>query len=46
VQVLEEVAGLPNCELRWMQTLAMIYVVRQRWDKLKALAEKIERRAI
>lgn len=46
VRVFEEVANLPNCEMRWMQTLAMIYVVRQRWDKLKVLAEKIERRAI
>lgn len=44
VEVLEEVINLPNCEMRWIQTLAMIYVVRQRWGKLKALAEKLEQR--
>lgn len=44
VEVLEEVINLPNCEMRWVQTLAMIYVVRQRWGKLKALAEKLEQR--
>lgn len=45
VQVLEEVVNLPNCELRWMQTLAMIYVVQKRWDKLKAIAEKLEQKS-
>lgn len=44
VGVLEEAIQLPDGELRWMQTLAMIYVVRQRWDKLKSLAEKLEQR--
>ncbi|MCZ2128091.1 MAG: response regulator transcription factor [Anaerolineales bacterium] len=44
IEVLEEVINLPNCELRWEQTLAMIYVVRQRWGKLKALAERLEKR--
>jgi hypothetical protein len=42
VKVLEEAIQLPKPELRWMQTLAMIYVVRQRWDKLKAITEKLE----
>lgn len=44
VKVLEEAIQLPDSELRWMQTLAMIYVVRQRWGKLKSLAEKLETR--
>lgn len=43
IEVLEEVINLPNCEMRWIQTLAMIYIVRQRWGKLKSLAERIER---
>lgn len=42
IEVFEEVIKLPNCELRWMQTLAMIYVIRQRWGSLKLLAEKLE----
>lgn len=44
IKVLEEAIQLPDSELRWMQTLAMIYVVRQRWGKLKSLAEKLEKR--
>lgn len=43
IEVFEEVINLPNCEMRWIQTLAMIYTVRQRWGKLKLLAERIER---
>lgn len=43
IGVFEEVINLPNCEMRWIQTLAMIYIVRQRWGKLKSLAERIER---
>lgn len=42
INVLEQAAQLPKPELRWLQTLAMIYVVRQRWDKLKAVAERLE----
>lgn len=44
VKVFEEAIELPDSELVWMQTLAMIYVVRQRWGKLKVLAEKLEQR--
>ena len=44
IEVYEELIETPDCELRWMQTLAMIYVIRQKWDKLKTLAEKIEQR--
>lgn len=44
VKVFEEAIELPDSELVWMQTLAMIYVVRKRWGKLKVLAEKLEYR--
>lgn len=44
IEVFEELAENPECEMRWLQNLAMIYVVRQKWDRLKILAEKIERR--
>ena len=41
--VYEQLAEFPNCELRWLMTLAMTYVLRQEWGKLRALAEKLER---
>lgn len=44
MDVFEQLAANPKCEGRWLQTLAMIYVVRQKWGKLKALAELIEKR--
>ena len=44
MEVFEELIESPDCELRWMQTLAIIYVIRQNWGKLKTLAEKIEQR--
>ena len=44
MEVFEQLAENPQCEPRWLQTLAMIYVVRTKWGKLKALAEKLEGR--
>lgn len=44
MQVFEQLALNPHCEMRWLQNLAMIYVVRQQWGKLKLLAAKIEQR--
>jgi len=44
MEVFEQLAENPHCEGRWLQTLAMIYVVRQKWGKLKMLAEKVEQR--
>jgi YesN/AraC family two-component response regulator len=44
MEVFEQLAENPQCEPRWLQTLAMIYVVRNKWSKLKALAEKLEGR--
>jgi len=45
MEVFEQLAENPHCDGRWLQTLAMIYVVRQRWDKLKVLAETVEQRS-
>ena len=44
IEVFERLADNPQCEARWLQNLAMIYVVRQMWDRLKSLAEKVEAR--
>ncbi len=44
VEVFERLAEYPNCETRWLQNLAMIYIVRQDWGKLKTLAAKVEQR--
>lgn len=44
VEVFERLAENPQCEARWLQNLAMIYVVRQMWGRLKILAEKVEQR--
>ena len=44
LEVFEQLAENPRCEPRWLQTLAMIYVIRNQWGKLKALAEKLEQR--
>ena len=44
VEVFEQLAEYPNCEMRWLQNLAMIYIVRQDWGKLKTLAAKVEQR--
>ena len=43
IAVYEELANDPNCDKRWLTTLAMIYVIRQMWGKLKVLAERPER---
>jgi two-component system response regulator YesN len=44
IEVFEQLAENPKCEMRWLQNLAMIYVVRQKWGRLKILAEKVEQR--
>jgi YesN/AraC family two-component response regulator len=44
MEVFEQLAEYPNCEPRWLQTLAMIYVVRQEWGRLKILATKLEQK--
>lgn len=44
MEVFEQLADYPNCEARWLQTLAMIYVVRQEWGRLRILATRLEQR--
>jgi YesN/AraC family two-component response regulator len=44
VEVFEQLAAYPQCEMRWLQNLAMIYIIRQDWGKLKLLAAKVEQR--
>ena len=44
VEVFEQLAQNPNCEMRWLQNLAMIYIIRQDWSKLKLLAATVEQR--
>ena len=44
IQVFEHLAENPQCEMRWIQNLAMIYIIRHKWDRLKVLAEKVEKR--
>jgi YesN/AraC family two-component response regulator len=44
IEVFEQLAENPKCEMRWLQNLAMIYIVRQKWGKLKVLAEKVVQR--
>lgn len=44
VDVFEQLAQNPKCEIRWLQNLAMIYIVRQNWGKLKNLAAVLEQR--
>lgn len=46
LQVFEQLASNPKCELRWLQILAMVYVIRQDWSKLKGLAERFHLRTV
>ena len=41
-QVYERLAADPQCALRWLETLAMVYAIRQEWGKLKLLAARLE----
>lgn len=45
IALFEELAKSPNCDRQWLITLAMIYVIRQKWSKLKVLSERLERQA-
>jgi len=42
VQVFESLAKDPQCNKRWLETLAMIYAIRGDWGKLKLLAGRLE----
>jgi YesN/AraC family two-component response regulator len=43
VDVFEQLAANPKCELRWLRTLAMLYIIRQEWKKLQVLAGRLAR---
>lgn len=43
IQVFETLSHQPDCNQRWLMTLAMLYVVRKQWEPLKALAARLER---
>jgi YesN/AraC family two-component response regulator len=42
LDVFEQLAANPQCEIRWLRTLAMLYVIRQDWGKLNTLAARLE----
>lgn len=44
LEVFEQLAENPDCELHWLRSLAMLYIVRQEWGKLKNLAARLEER--
>jgi hypothetical protein len=41
MMVYEELARDPHCEIRWLTTLAMIYVIRREWRKLHYLTGRL-----
>lgn len=41
MEVFEHLAVNPKCELRYLRILAMIYVIRNEWEKLKTLADRL-----
>lgn len=43
VEVFEQLAANPKCELRWLRTLAMLYIIRQDWKKLQVLSGRLAR---
>jgi len=45
LEVFEQLAANPQCELRWLRTLAMLYIIRQEWLKLQVLAGRLARQA-
>jgi DNA-binding NarL/FixJ family response regulator len=42
VEVFEQLARDPGCEIRWLMNLAMLYVIRKKWGKLRVLATRLE----
>ena len=43
LEVFEHLARDPQCEMRWLMNLAMLYVIRKKWGKLKGLAARLEK---
>lgn len=44
LEIFEHLARNPECELRWLMNLAMLYVIRKKWGKLRELAARLEER--
>ncbi|MCL4264658.1 MAG: response regulator [Anaerolineae bacterium] len=43
--VFEELANAPDCDIRYLRALAIIYVFRQQWKRLRLLAGYLEKKA-
>ena len=43
LEVFEQLASNPKCDIRWLRTLAMLYIIRQDWMKLQVLAGRLAR---
>ncbi len=43
LEVFEQLVANPHCELRWLRTLAMLYIIRQDWLKLQVLSGRLAR---
>jgi YesN/AraC family two-component response regulator len=43
--VFETLASNPDCDIRYLRTLAIIYVFRQQWHRLKLLAHHLEKKS-
>jgi len=43
--VFEELADNPYCDEFWLKSLAMMYVIRMKWGKLRMLAARLEEQA-
>jgi YesN/AraC family two-component response regulator len=46
VDIFEQLAANPDCELNWLMNLALIYLVRRNWGKLKELAARLEKQTV
>ena len=44
LEVFEHLAHNPESELRWLMNLAMLYVIRKKWGRLRELAARLEQR--
>lgn len=42
MDVFEQLAANPACDIRWLRTLAVIYLARDEWGKLKELSARLE----
>lgn len=43
MDVFEQLAENPDCEIRWLRTLAMLYIVREQWGKLQTLSARLKK---